>query len=59
MLKFSVVMIDNCYFNYNWVTVGGTQMSAGAAIAIFSTYSDSKYPTTISNTHFSKNYALR
>ena len=59
MLKFSVVMIDECKFNHNWVTVGGTQMSAGAAIAIFSTYSDSQYPTTISNTNFSENYALR
>lgn len=71
MMKFSAVTVSECAFSANWVTVGGSQLSTGAAIAIFSSFSDSSltsssgddaepYSTQIlvENSQFIKNYAL-
>jgi hypothetical protein len=60
LLRYSSINMQNCFFKYNWVTTGGTQLSTGAAIAIFSAFQSSSQETIISirNTLFEENSAL-
>ena len=38
VLKFSSALISNSNFSENWVSVGGTQLSTGGAVAVFFDY---------------------
>lgn len=60
LLRYSSLSMQNCFFKFNWVTTGGTQLSTGAAIAIFSAFQTSTKEIIISikNTIFEENSAL-
>ena len=61
IVKFSSALVRRCNFTDNWVSVGGTQLSSGGAIAIFFDYTKqggSGMGVQIEDTAFSGNVAF-